>query len=269
VTVAVVIPISNRAELLPDERISLNHAEHYLGKYDKYIVAPKSLKVNFPGFEVRRFGDMYFGSAVANTRLMLSAKFYESFSDYDYILIYQLDALVFSDQLIEWCNSGFDYIGSPWLKVPDSPWVDVPRVGNGGFSLRKIQSFLRVIYSDRHTVDPESYWAAYCEGKLEITRYLSLHKKYSKHLLRFNGARREMLRWHLREDGRKNEDYFWSDEATKYYPEFKIPPVEVGLRFSFEVAPRHCFDLNNRQLPFGCHAWPRYDREFWEPYLLK
>jgi hypothetical protein len=34
------------------------------------------------------------------------------------------------------------------------------------------------------------------------------------------------------------------------------------------VAPRLCFELNGRKLPFGCHAWQRYDRGFWEPYLL-
>ncbi len=236
-TVAVVIPISNRAELLPDERISLNHAEHYLGKYDKYIVAPKSLKVNFPGFEVRRFGDMYFGSAVANTRLMLSAKFYESFSDYDYILIYQLDALVFSDQLVEWCNSGFDYIGSPWLKVPDSPWVDVPRVGNGGFSLRKIRvSFDDLIYSDRHAVKIKSYWAAYCEGKPEITRYLGLHKKYSKRAAH-NGSRRRCSGGICRRR-KENEDYFWSDEATKYYRNSKFLCRSQSSIFVQKIAQR-------------------------------
>jgi hypothetical protein len=242
---------------------------HYLGKYDKYMIAPKSLDVNFSGFEIKRFNDSFFGSTLANTRLMLSPKFYEAFCDYKYILIYQLDALVFSDQLLEWCDLDFDYIGGPWLNAPGSPWIDNPRVGNGGFSLRKIESFLRVIYSVQYTVEPKLYWADFCQGKPKFIQYLNLHKKYLKHLIRFNGARWEMAKWPLRKGGRGNEDYFWSDEAIKYYAQFKIPPVEIGLRFSFEVAPRHCFDLNNRQLPFGCHAWPRYDREFWEPYLLK
>ncbi len=78
-----------------------------------------------------------------------------------------------------------------------------------------------------------------------------------------------MASWHLRTDGRQNEDYFWADEAVRYCPEFKVASLDVGLRFAFEVAPRRCFELNNGTLPFGCHAWPRYDRAFWEPYLLK
>ncbi|RMF85103.1 MAG: hypothetical protein D6736_17985, partial [Nitrospinota bacterium] len=100
-------------------------------------------------------------------------------------------------------------------------------------------------------------------------RYLYLWKKYLKYLKPFNNARREMSRWHLLTDGRQNEDFFWSDRAIRYHPGFRVAPVEVGLRFAFEAAPRLCFALNDYQLPFGCHAWARYDRAFWEPYLLK
>jgi hypothetical protein len=57
--------------------------------------------------------------------------------------------------------------------------------------------------------------------------------------------------------------------AAKYYPDFNVASVEEGLRFAFEVAPKECFELNNLTLPFGCHAWPKYDRDFWKPYLLQ
>jgi hypothetical protein len=268
-TVAVVVPLYNRRELTADEQISLRHLQHYLGKYDKYMIVPKTLHVTYPGFTIKRFADSFFGSTIANTRLMLSAKLYQAFSDYKYILIYQLDALVFSDQLLKWCDTDLDYVGAPWLHCPDSPWVKVPRVGNGGLSLRKVESFLRVFHSDRLRVEPNAYWASFCEGRPAYIQFLNLPRKYLKRFVLFNGARREMARWHLTDIARRNEDYFWSDEAVRYYPEFKIAPVDVGLRFAFEVGPRYCFELNNRQLPFGCHAWPRYDRDFWEPYLLK
>jgi hypothetical protein len=49
----------------------------------------------------------------------------------------------------------------------------------------------------------------------------------------------------------------------KFYRAF----AEYG--FSFEVAPRYCFKMNRERLPFGCHAWSKYDQEFWEPFLLK
>ena len=267
-TVAVVVPLHNRKDLTNDEQISLRHLLHYLGRYDKYLVAPKSLDVSHPEFDVKRFRDSYFGSTQANIRLMLCENFYRAFEKYTYILVYHLDALVLSDQLLQWCEAGYDYIGAPWIKCNDTPRVTVPRVGNSGFALKKVESFLKVFESDRYTVDPDQYWADLCRGKSVWEQLIHLPRKYLKRLRTFNGARREMGRWHLR-SGRRNEDYFWSDEAVKYYPEFKIPSVETSLRFAFEVGPRLCFRMNNRQLPFGCHAWPRYDRAFWEPYLLK
>ena len=44
--------------------------------------------------------------------------------------------------------------------------------------------------------------------------------------------------------------------------------LEDGLRFAFEVSPRTCLDLNGGKMPFGCHAWARYDRSFWEPFIV-
>ena len=51
-------------------------------------------------------------------------------------------------------------------------------------------------------------------------------------------------------------------------PGFRGATVDEGLRFAFESAPRRCFELTGHKLPFGCHAWERFDRAFWEPYLL-
>jgi hypothetical protein len=66
----------------------------------------------------------------------------------------------------------------------------------------------------------------------------------------------------------RNVDIFFSDKAIEFLPEFKVASFEEGLRFGFEVAPRKCFELNGKKMPFGCHAWARYDRSFWEPHLL-
>jgi hypothetical protein len=267
--VAVVVPGYNRSEFTPDEEVSFRHLETFLGRYDKFLVVPRTLSIRRAGFELKRFDDSFFGSAIANTRLLLSRAFYESFADYRYILIYQLDALVFSDQLQEWCATDLDYIGAPWMNCEDSPWVSRPRVGNGGLSLRKVASFLKVLASDRYWVDPETYWQSVAAGKPWYVRGLHLPRKWFKQLRRFNGVKQELQQWHLRPDGTRNEDHFWADHAVRYDPNFKMASFEVGLRFAFEVAPRQCFELNGRQLPFGCHAWPRYDRGFWEPYLIK
>ena len=262
-TVAIVVPLYNREELTPDEEISLRHLKHSLGHYDAYMLAPEGLRVNHPGFVVKRLDASFFGSVEANKRLMLSRTFYEAFVHYKYILLYQLDALVFSDRLEQWCDTDVDYIGAPWLQCEDSPRVTVPRVGNGGFSLRKVESFLKVFDSPEYGMQPEHYWDKYFGSSPKHVQLVNLPRRYLKRLKAFNNVRREMSRYG------HGEDRFWSDEAVKYHSGFKVAPFEMGLRFAFDVAPRLCFELNNRTLPFGCHAWPRYDKGFWEPFLLK
>ena len=261
--VAVVVPMSNRADLYPDEEISLRHLTHYLGRYPNYLVVPDGLSIDRPGFQLARFGSEYFGSAAANTRLMLSTHFYERFQQYEYILIYHLDALVFSDRLEEWCDKGYDYIGPPWQITEDTPWVKTPGVGNGGFCLRKVSSCLKVLNSTRYTIEPEHYWEKYRAAHSPVEQIINFPRKYLKRLKMFNNIDREIVKFS------KNEDLFWGNRARHYYPDFKIAPIEVALQFAFEGAPRDCYEQNENALPFGCHAWPKYDRSFWEPYLLQ
>lgn len=63
-----------------------------------------------------------------------------------------------------------------------------------------------------------------------------------------------------------NEDIFYSSLINK---DFKIAPVEIALEFSFEQQVLKCFERNNRQLPFGCHAWMRYNFKFWKPFIKR
>jgi hypothetical protein len=68
---------------------------------------------------------------------------------------------------------------------------------------------------------------------------------------------------------RRNEDFFWSIKAKKYRPEFNVAPPDVGLRFAFDANPRMCYERNGGELPFGCHGWAKYDRQFWERHLVQ
>jgi hypothetical protein len=261
--VAIVVPFSNRAELLPDEVVSLKHLLHFLGKYDKYAVIPKSLRIELPDFDFVRFDDKFFGSVRAHNKLMLSKKMYRTFIDYEYILLYHLDSLVFSDQLTKWCEADWDYIAAPWLKSPTSPSLGFSRCGNGGFALRKIESFLKVINPEEQVVSADDAWKMICAMRPRYHRYLMRPIKY---LLRFRSMNRSRL---VRAAFYRNEDRFWSDLAKLFYPAFRVAPVEIGLKFAFDDAPRFCFEQNGNALPFGCHGWCKYDRAFWEPYLIK
>jgi hypothetical protein len=261
-TVAVVIPISNRVDFTPEEEISFKHLEHYLGRYDKYLVAPESLNIERSGYEIRRFSDQFFGSITAHTRMMLDPLFYEAFSDYKFILTYHLDALVFSDQLLDWCEKDFDFIGAPRVGLSDRPHL----VGNGGFALRKVESMLKFLRSREYAVDPEDYWRSVAAGKSMPARALQLPRKFLKQMRYFNNIKREIA-FCLQEEV-PCEDIFITEFAPKYYPTFRFAPVELAFRFAFDEMPRYCYEVTGGCLPFGCHAWFKQDREFWEPFLL-
>ncbi len=256
------MPLSNRSDFTADEEISFRHLNHYLGGYDKYLVAPKSLKIERPGFEIKRFDDHFFGSIAAHTRLMLDPVFYEAFEHYEFILTYHLDALVFSDQLMEWCNRDYDFIGAPRLGQADTPHV----VGNGGFALRKVESLLKVLRSEEYAVDPSVFWESISAGKPLRIQLANLPRKYLKRLRPLNNIRRDVAAY--LHGPTPCEDIFLSERALRYYPDFKFAPLDEAFRFAFDEVPRLCFGLTGETLPFGCHAWHKQDREFWEPYLL-
>ena len=262
-TVAVVVPISNRSEFTPEEEISLRHLEHYLGGFDRYLVTPESLAIERAGFEIKRFSDRYFGSIAAHTRMMLDTEFYEAFSGYRFILTYHLDALVFSDQLLDWCDKDFDFIGAPRIGMSDRPHV----VGNGGFALRKVESMLKVLRSREYAIDPATYWRSINASMPRPMRALNLPRKFLKQIRYFNNIQREID--YLLQETLPCEDIFISESALKYYPGFRFAPAELAFRFAFDEMPRYCFEITGGRLPFGCHAWFKQDREFWEPFLLK
>ena len=218
------------APLGEDERISLRHLDAYLGRYDRYTVSAGEA---LPGLEVKRFPRRFFRDPITYSRLLLSKRFYEAFSDYDYLLVYQLDCLVLRDDLDAWCRRGLDYVGAPWLPGPAARFVDEPAVGNGGFSLRRVEAFLQVL-----DAAGERYARRWVAGRAD--------SRFEAH-----------------------EDLFWSFEAKSFRPDFRIATVEEALRFAFEVEPHRAFELARGNLPFGAHAWAKYDRAFWEPQLLR
>jgi hypothetical protein len=257
--VAIVVP-TYKTELSADEQLSLRHLQHFLGAYDIFYVAPRGLQIKYYSYPTVDFPPRYFTSLDAYSRLMLLPEFYRAFAGYEYILVYQLDCLVFSDQLMEWCGKGYDYIGAPWLAGQGAGYNKEDCVGNGGFSLRRVEAFIKV----SGAYQARSPWTA-----LErFLRAAASPRLFSEPFIWF-GILRQAWREAPFSSFVPTEDYFWSFMAKDYYKEFRIAPVAEALKFSFEVGPRYCFERNHKQLPFGCHAWAKWDKEFWQPYLLK
>jgi hypothetical protein len=271
--VAVVVPVG-RLPLTADEQISMRHLRKHLSAFDRYIIGPQSLPQQFSDFKLKRFPDRYFAGVYEYNRLLLTEKFYREFEAYEYILIYQLDCLVLAGNLEEWCRKGWDYVGAPWLKNMADPAEGFAAVGNGGFSLRRVRSALAVFRSKVPVDDPEMRGAD--PGQL---RFLykrlgnnSMPERFirrTKTWLHRHGYKNDVPRRALHlADLQYHEDYFWAYEAGRYVKEFRIPAPPEALDFSFETAPRYCLAANSGRMPFGCHAWAKYDREFWEPFLL-
>jgi hypothetical protein len=250
--VKILIPVYKSA-FSDNEMRSLKQVYHVLSDFPMLIVKPESLDVSslladFPALTTCSFPDAYFDGIAGYNRLMLSEQFYARFPDTEYLLIYQLDAYVFRNELAEWCAKGYDYIGAPWLKKPvyDFPllstfmkwclWYDrhrgrfnkqqlYNRTGNGGFSLRKVESHFRAT------------------------------QLYSRQIAYFLAQKRSHL---------FNEDVFWATVPDF----FSYPDVTEALRFAFDKYPRYCYRLNHRTLPFGCHAWSkRKMKRFWAPII--
>ena len=146
--VAVVIPLY-RDYIEPLERISLNQVEHILKEYTIIFVMPEGMAFH-EGDKYRKeyFEKEHFVSIKAYNDLLLKTKFYERFTEFQYILIYQLDAFVFEDRLMYFCNLQYDYIGAPWLRGVQE-YLDsqhtVWHVGNGGFSLRNVSKCINLL----------------------------------------------------------------------------------------------------------------------------
>jgi hypothetical protein len=252
------------------ENIALKQCLEVLRLYPIRIVKPSSLDLSkwtdiHDKITFENFPDKYFKGIGAYSRLLISTSFYKRFIDFEYILIYQLDAFVFRDELEKWCLAGYDYIGAPWFKnfSSDDNTKPLTSVGNGGFSLRKVKSHLKVLYSFSYLSPPKENWQNRMATSPKGFKWLRQACGFILDLCIRNNT------FWLFNSFRGFEDQFWSLIPSRNFRWFTLPDVEVAMNFSIEMQPRSVFAMNNHQLPFGCHAWWKYDLEFWKPHIEK
>ena len=142
--VAVVIPF-HKETLNVFEQISLMQVQKILGKYPIIFAIPEGKNFDWipQGYKIMHFP--YLGGGIKKYDILLTSKiFYGEFLEYDYILIYHLDAFVFADKLEYFCSLGYDNIGASWPR--NAPAIQFNgekfhhRVGNGGFCLRNVKA---------------------------------------------------------------------------------------------------------------------------------
>lgn len=254
----IVIPVYKPLEV--SDRITINQAIRMTQGIDKVFIMPDSFTADesftdYANIPSERFDNCFFANILGYNRLMLNVDFYKRFSDYKYLLIHQTDVFLFKPDLLYWCEKNYDYIGAPWLKphkikktkvysffIKKIPWLFSTRikmsvehcnnVGNGGLSLRKIETFVRILESS--------------DSQNILNRYLE--KQLSK-------------------GTSYNEDVFWSLEAPRLYAAFKKPDWREAIYFSIEHYPSYAYSLMDRQLPFGCHKPLCNEPEFWGNHI--
>lgn len=226
-------------------------------------------------YSVEYFDKFYFSSVENYNRLCLDKDFYRRFSLYEYMLIYQLDAWVFRDELKYWCNKGYDYIGAPflWPSAKKQYIHELAYVGNGGFSLRKVSYCLKVLsrfhflpYLKPAGIIKDFYYNRYIlyKGKIRKDHFINLVFFV---LLKSIGIRNNL---HYMFKSNINEDRILGCYAKDAWGiHANLPSVMEAVKFSFEVHPTFLYSLNGEKLPFGCHAFEKYEFEnFWKRYII-
>ena len=237
----IVIPIY-KEELDCTEDLSLKRLIKIIGDkdYHIYLICPNRLDTN-KYYEILdknkineiRYDDKYFIDTKGYSQLCLSYDFYNQFSNYEYMYIYQLDCYIFNDQLKEWCSLGYDYIGAPilattagWDTFNDKTKKWEPKVGNGGFSLRKIDTF-------KELTDPTGEFRTYYKVTDEIISKIIY------------------------------EDKYFCNDIINFY-ELNIPNWIVASKFSWDMNVdiyKKMFNIDYN--PMAVHAWPKNIR-YWK-----
>jgi hypothetical protein len=253
---SVVVPVY-RPFLDPNEAISLESAFRVLGAHHLVMMKPAGLdtgelEARFPFQAVETFAPGYFSSVQGYNRLLLSSGFYERFLGSTYLLICQLDVFVFRDDLASWLERGYDYVGAPWVSKSDTGvrihqarmvlskllfgvedkvyrYETRNRVGNGGFSLRRVELHHRLTLEMKAAID---------------------------HYLRHQGTH------HF------HEDIFWSVEPSKRGHPHRTPGVVEALAFSWDINPDRLFAMAGGRLPMAAHGWYKGRHlAFWAPHV--
>lgn len=258
-TVSVVVPMC-RSVLSDEDKKSLDRLVSVLGEFAVTVACPEGMdvaevEVRYPSFGFERFDSKLFAGQRVFNELLLSRDFYERFLEWDYILIHQSDSFVFRNELQQWCDKGYDYIGSPWLfeswhrsyiylelsglksaylrkmKGIDDYNIARGKVGDGGFSLRKTRAHYDFLNKHADIVD----------------HYKSM-SKYARY----------------------NEDVFWAVEPAKNGEDFKVPKPAEAVRFAFAQYPDLAHQVTDYTLPFACRGFnDKESKAFWKPIMKK
>jgi len=162
---------THNAQITEVEIFMLKNSLNLHKNVDHYFCIPDNipsgfLTRNFPKSNVLKLSSNNFESLQSYNRLLLNSSFYEMFKVFSYVAILQLDSVLLKN-IEPVIDMNFDYVGAPWRKnirvsiynkkmhgnnkrLIWLPYRNV-QVGNGGLSIRKIESMIQITEKIRTT----------------------------------------------------------------------------------------------------------------------
>lgn len=260
---AIVIPIYNEITL-QDELFSFHQSLLVFQKRDIFIAIPhhiidyaEKLQIAHPQLKITTFDSFFFRSVKHYNRLLTSLDFYMRFNQYSHLCICQLDVLSLQDTLDYWMEQNWDYIGAPLFEgYGKHHSYTFKTTLNGGFSLRNVNSSLKVLRSVRFRYSKlRDLFPMEKDIFLKLVRVLRDGLLFNYNIRFF----RTML----------NEDLFWTYVTPRAHSWFRVPPPDTAQYFAFDKHPDWLFERNGRTIPTAVHAWKRFAPEFTETLMEK
>ncbi|TDG35304.1 hypothetical protein EZJ43_14510 [Pedobacter changchengzhani] len=260
-----ILIIIHKPDPQESELASLEQCWKKLNNYKIVLIFPKGMDIGAylpvaPNISHVAINPKWLSTYRNFNKLKTNPLLYKLFSSFDFILFYELDAWVFNDELQYWCSQNYDYIGAPWYEDlhnanSDSKFIGV---GNGGFSLRKVKSHLKVLYSFSYVNSPVEMMKETFKNRGLTFR--SLLHVVSNFTFRNNT-------FYLFNNFNSGEDIFWGQIVSRSFKNFRLPNERTASKFAMEVKAPQLYKENNNILPFGCHAWERYHKDFWMQFI--
>ena len=225
----VVVIPTYKEELSDFEKISLEQICRVLNEYNIIFACPETLEINY-------------GEAYANCKIERFAdKYFADISGYNMLMLSE----IFYERFTEYTyiliaqldafifEDSLLYFVNLGYDYIGAPWIHGIR-------------YYRDVYNIIHYVG---------NGGLSIRKVTS----FINWLTNEKAAINDYI-------GKINEDVL----IAAYGKDFlKIIPFQEALQFAFDFDPKKSYQLNANRLPFGIHAWQKYDIDFCRSHIEK
>lgn len=161
-----IVIVTHKETLDGKDEISFKRClEVFGGKRDIKLILPDNITTTYYEeyinvLEIVKVNNKWLSSLKEYNAMCCNQEFWNLFTDYEYVLIYQTDCWVFEDRLDYFMGLGYDWYGAPWPHHNDT-------VGNGGLSLRKVSKMIEI--TSKYEFKWESIYGAedawFCQNK--------------------------------------------------------------------------------------------------------